>query len=211
MSLGSRIRQARKQAGLSQAELGRMLGLSSQAVSQWETGKTIPESDRLADIARLTDVHSGWLIDGDDISQPIPIGKRSEFGGRVVPKIDWSELDRLDELDLSNKPVGFSTFECGPRSVQVIVRDRANATLTNPEQAIFPGDAAIIDPDEIPKPGDLIALRLEDEVMIRQFKPRFDHVELVPLNSDWKDYRIPSLTPEILIGVIVETHRRRRR
>ena len=36
MTLGERIAQARKQAGLSQEQLGEKLGVSRQAVSKWE-------------------------------------------------------------------------------------------------------------------------------------------------------------------------------
>ena len=38
MSLGERISQARKRAGLSQEQLGEQLGVSRQAVSKWESG-----------------------------------------------------------------------------------------------------------------------------------------------------------------------------
>ena len=37
MSLGERIALARKQAGLSQEQLGDKLGVSRQAVSKWES------------------------------------------------------------------------------------------------------------------------------------------------------------------------------
>ena len=43
--IGERIREARKRKGLSQEQLGEKLGLSFQAVSTWETGKFIPDSD----------------------------------------------------------------------------------------------------------------------------------------------------------------------
>ena len=38
MELKERIALARKQAGLSQEQLGEKLGVSQQAVSKWETG-----------------------------------------------------------------------------------------------------------------------------------------------------------------------------
>ncbi|WP_164176800.1 helix-turn-helix domain-containing protein, partial [Streptococcus pneumoniae] len=42
-SRGARIRAARKQRGWTQSQLGEALGVSSQAVSQWEQGRTDPE------------------------------------------------------------------------------------------------------------------------------------------------------------------------
>ena len=43
MSLGERIALARKQAGLSQEQLGEKLGVSRQAVSKWESSQTNPD------------------------------------------------------------------------------------------------------------------------------------------------------------------------
>ena len=44
---------ARLKAGLSQAAAAKQLGVSAASVSQWETGKTMPDSKRLLDIANL--------------------------------------------------------------------------------------------------------------------------------------------------------------
>lgn len=44
---------ARLKAGLSQAAAAKELGISAASVSQWETGKTVPDSKRLLDIAAL--------------------------------------------------------------------------------------------------------------------------------------------------------------
>lgn len=44
---------ARKKAGLSQADVAENLGVSSAAVCQWETGRTVPDSRKLPRIAEL--------------------------------------------------------------------------------------------------------------------------------------------------------------
>ena len=54
--IGSRIRAARKARGLSQEQLGEKLGVSFQAVSTWEQGKYIPDSDHLPALARELDI-----------------------------------------------------------------------------------------------------------------------------------------------------------
>ena len=43
--IGSRIKAARKAKGLSQEQLGEKLGVSFQAVSTWETGNILPDTD----------------------------------------------------------------------------------------------------------------------------------------------------------------------
>ena len=45
MTLGNNIAKARAAVGITQAELGEVLGISSQAVSQWERGETVPDVD----------------------------------------------------------------------------------------------------------------------------------------------------------------------
>ena len=50
--IGERIRKARKAKGMSQEELAEKLGVSFQAVSTWEQGKFIPDSEHLPMLAR---------------------------------------------------------------------------------------------------------------------------------------------------------------
>ena len=54
--IGKRIREARQRKGLSQEQLGEKLGVSFQAVSTWETGKYIPDSEHLPALAKALDV-----------------------------------------------------------------------------------------------------------------------------------------------------------
>jgi phage repressor protein C with HTH and peptisase S24 domain len=63
-TLGSRIRTARKKAGLTQAEVGRVFDISREAVSLWENDTNAPTADKLGRIALETHVNSEWLISG---------------------------------------------------------------------------------------------------------------------------------------------------
>ncbi len=54
--IGDRIRAARLKKGMSQEKLGEKLGVSFQAVSTWEQGKFIPDSDHLPELARVLDL-----------------------------------------------------------------------------------------------------------------------------------------------------------
>ena len=62
MTLGQRIQELRKQAGLSQEALGETLGVSRQAVSKWEGDNGIPELDTLIAMSRLFGVTLGQLL-----------------------------------------------------------------------------------------------------------------------------------------------------
>lgn len=52
-SIGTHIAMLRKNAGLTQSELGERLGVSYQAVSKWERGETVPDVGILLDLAKI--------------------------------------------------------------------------------------------------------------------------------------------------------------
>ncbi len=66
MELHERIRESREQAGLSQTELSRLLGVTRSACSQWESPNgTAPRRERLLELASLLDVSFAWLMTGN--------------------------------------------------------------------------------------------------------------------------------------------------
>ena len=69
MSLAERIALARKQAGLSQEQLGEKLGVSRQAVSKWESSQTNPDVAYVAQMCRLLGVSSDWLLLGEEAAR----------------------------------------------------------------------------------------------------------------------------------------------
>ena len=64
--IGERIKAARKSKGLSQEQLGERLDISFQAVSSWETGKFIPDSDHLPALAKALDLSLDALFAEED-------------------------------------------------------------------------------------------------------------------------------------------------
>ena len=60
--IGSRIKAARKAKGLSQEQLGEKLGVSFQAVSTWETGNILPDTDHLMALADELDLSLDALL-----------------------------------------------------------------------------------------------------------------------------------------------------
>lgn len=60
--LGARIGRLRREKGLTQEQLGKMLDVSAQAVSKWETGKTCPDVMTLPILASLFGVTTDELL-----------------------------------------------------------------------------------------------------------------------------------------------------
>lgn len=62
MSLGEKIRERRKKAGLSQEELAEKLHVSRQAVTKWETDRGIPDVANLIAVSDLFGISLDELI-----------------------------------------------------------------------------------------------------------------------------------------------------
>ena len=61
-TLGRRIQEGRRAAGLSQESLGERLGVSRQAVSKWESDGSVPDLENLIAMSRIFGVTIGALL-----------------------------------------------------------------------------------------------------------------------------------------------------
>lgn len=61
-TLGRRIQEGRRAAGLSQESLGERLGVSRQAVSKWESDASVPDLENLIAMSRIFGVTIGALL-----------------------------------------------------------------------------------------------------------------------------------------------------
>lgn len=66
MTLGEKLKEARKQAGLSQEQLSEKLRISRSAVAKWETDKGIPDIDNLKALSQLFSVSIDYLVDNGE-------------------------------------------------------------------------------------------------------------------------------------------------
>lgn len=64
---GNTIKQLRESRGLTQAKLAETIGVSSKAVSKWETGKGLPDISLLQPLARALGVSLIELMNGEHI------------------------------------------------------------------------------------------------------------------------------------------------
>lgn len=61
-SIGETIARLRKQRGLTQEQLGRLVGVSTPAVSKWETGASLPDLMLLSPIARALGANPDTIL-----------------------------------------------------------------------------------------------------------------------------------------------------
>lgn len=63
--LGEKIHQLRKGKGMSQEELASQLTVSRQAISKWELGESVPDTDNVMQLSKLFAVSTDYLLNND--------------------------------------------------------------------------------------------------------------------------------------------------
>ena len=71
--LGDKLFELRKREGLSQEALAERLGVSRQAVSKWECGESLPDTDNLITISKLFGVSLDELVGNAAEKQATPL------------------------------------------------------------------------------------------------------------------------------------------
>lgn len=104
-NLKDRIRQVRKDAGLTQEKFGDAIGVSKMAVTYYENGNRTPQASTVKLISARFNVNEEWLLTGR--GEPYgPVTKNqilAEFINRVMPDKDEAFRKRY-LVALSNVP-----------------------------------------------------------------------------------------------------------
>lgn len=79
LEIGRRIREARRERGLTQDELGVAVGVSRSAVAQWETGRAGQLSANLSRIAGALGVGLEHLLHGEAKHAPMQAASGDEL------------------------------------------------------------------------------------------------------------------------------------
>lgn len=66
MTFGEKLKEARKEAGLSQEQFAEKMSVSRSAVAKWESDKGMPDVNNLKVMAQLLDVSLDYLLDEDE-------------------------------------------------------------------------------------------------------------------------------------------------
>lgn len=217
-TIGSRIKEKRLAAKMTQAALARLVGVERAAVSQWETGqsKTL-KGENLLKVAEALGVSPRWLSSGKDS----PFSRHTSAG-------------RTNTLHVGETAQPFRKIPLTPsKSVPVVHIRNAELFLRNPDKeglamiettsdvdtgrafAIeVPGDGgaridlpgvkyAIVDPTKTPKNGDYVFVKLtpDETPTVRTLQTEGGERLFCPLN---KDYKIVSPPESEILGKVVE-------
>lgn len=82
MIIGAKIAACRKRAGMSQEKLANELNISRQAVSRWETGEAVPDTEKVIQLSRIFHVTTDYLLlDIDEAPQSAAPRRKQQRNG----------------------------------------------------------------------------------------------------------------------------------
>lgn len=104
MSIAENIKRIRLEHGLSQAEFGKIAGVSDKAVSTWELGTKTPRMGAVEKIANYFGITKSAIVDDVQPASPSPIPPGQE--SKKAPGAKSGEV--------SDEEIKFALFGGGP-------------------------------------------------------------------------------------------------
>lgn len=170
MTIGKNIRVLRDRKGLTQEELGKAVGVSSMAVSQWENGRAVPRMGSIERLADVLEVSKSVLI-GDDTPASLPDGaipQRIPSKRAYLPLLGRVHAGDAQEPDIIDDkiPVPFEVWESHKQGYLLEVEG-------NCMSKVYPeGCHILVDPSKPPMNGSIAVVKINDDdyVMRRMYK-----------------------------------------
>jgi len=94
--IGARLRTARELAGLSQAQVAKMLSLHRPSISEMEAGRRKVSAEELAKLAGIYDVSLSWLAGAE--SEEEEESDKVRLAARELAKLKPEDYKRMMQL-----------------------------------------------------------------------------------------------------------------
>ena len=192
-----RLREARKAKGLTQVEVSRIIGISQNGYSDWETGKNRVDARSLGRLAELYGVTVNYLLGIDENDAPVK-GVRIPVLGSVAAGIPIEAIQDIvdyEEIDADMAAVGeYFGLRIKGSSMEPRIRE---------------GDVVIVRRQEEAETGDTVVVLVNgDSATVKRIKIEPNGIALIPNNPAY-DTRFYSaaeveLLPVRIIGKVVE-------
>ena len=192
-----RLREARKAKGLTQVEVSRIIGISQNGYSDWETGKNRVDARSLGRLAELYGVTVNYLLGIDENDAPAK-GVRIPVLGRVAAGIPIEAIQDIvdyEEIDADMAAAGeYFGLRIKGSSMEPRIRE---------------GDVVIVRRQEEAETGDTVVVLVNgDSATVKRIKIEPNGIALIPNNPAY-DTRFYSaaeveLLPVRIIGKVVE-------
>lgn len=181
MSIAENIKRIRAEHGLSQAELGKIAGVSDKAVSTWELGLKTPRMGAVEKMADYFGITKSAIV--DDV-QPAPAASKEP----TIPP-GFEPMPEMDMVPLVGR-IACGTPITAEQNVERIVcvpsKWRSTFTLTckgdSMEPRIHDGDLVAIRKQPEVENGEIAAVRIGEEATLKHVYLHENFIELRPEN-----------------------------
>lgn len=196
-----RLKQLRKEMGLSQKSLSEHLGVTQQAVGKWETGRSSPDPATLARLAELLETSADYLL-----------GISEQPAEPAAPSLPYAESP-IPVIGTVRAGYGSLAFEEDYGVEYACVKDPANYFYLvvkgdSMEPRIQDGDLALVHRQPTLENGDLgVMVFGEGEGTLKKYIQRGNAVILQPFNPTYEEkvIRGEELNQLFIAGKVVET------
>lgn len=90
-----RIKELREEKGISQKELGKLLNVAQNTISNWENGFREPDSKAIVKLAEVLDCTTDYLLGSSIVRNPVET-QASHMAEEVVLSDD--DLEKIEEI-----------------------------------------------------------------------------------------------------------------
>ena len=200
MSIAENIKRIRAEHGLSQAELGKIAGVSDKAVSTWELGLKTPRMGAVEKMANYFGITKSAIV--DDV-QTAPAASKEP----TIPP-GFEPMPEMDMVPLVGR-IACGTPITAEQNVERIVcvpsKWRSTFTLTckgdSMEPRIHDGDLVAIRKQPEVENGEIAAVRIGEEATLKHVYLREHLIELRPENPAFNSI---ILSREDMNDVVIE-------
>ncbi len=213
-TLAERLKAALKEAGISQSELSRRVGVSRSAVSLWCDGTTTSlDGDNLLKTAEVLGISPVWLNTGRGKmkrgeNKEIPLYDNPEYPAikRVKIKISAGVTGfGVEPLNDEHAPIVFhrSWYESNGYKPDNLIAIKVHGASMEP--GLYDGDWVVINTEDVtPRDGIAFALNYDGESVVKRLFRTDGQWVAASDNSDKRIYRDRALNGDtFIIGRVV--------
>lgn len=202
MSIARNIRAVRTRNNLTQEEFGEIVGVSSMAVSQWETGRAVPRMGAVQKISDYFHISKGSLIDEDSSTlTKLPIsGSTATLPLRTLGKVHAGVMDDDTICDDEDVQVPERVVLTYPDAF--LLRVEGNCM----DRVIPEGSHVVVVPHKEPTNGSIVVIHDDAyEAIMRRYYKGSSALMLSPdsYEEEYQDIIVHDGQEITLIGVVV--------
>ena len=186
--IGDNIRYLRKQAGYSQQQLAMKLDIKQASVSNWEAGKTLPDTKYLSKLMDIFNVPMDYLFSDEPrreldsiriIRNAVPIVGSIACGQKITP---------------DTNPDGYADL---PEGISADFALKCKGDSMSP--TLLDGDIVLIRSQPEVENGQIAAVNVGGETTLKRVYMRGDGIHLIADNPGFQPIFVPAYSDEQII------------